>query len=80
MTFPVLAAITFACGFAFDVLNVRFIQASTAKRALAAATYSAAVGAAGLTGFMEAVEDYRTIPFLLLGYFIGTFIAVKWAR
>lgn len=74
------AVLAFFCGAIYDVLNVRFLAAATSHLPLQAALYSTLVGACGLTGIVESVHDPRAIPFLLAGYFVGTFVAVRWKR
>ncbi len=74
------AVAAFGAGAVFDMLNVRFIRSSTAGRPALAANYSAAVGAAGLTGMVASVQDIAVAPFLLAGYWVGTYIAVRFTR
>jgi hypothetical protein len=80
LSLAVTAAVAFASGAAFDLLNVQMIRSVGRGRAGAAAAYSAAVGACGLTGLLESVHDWRAAPFLLLGYYVGTYVAVRLAR
>lgn len=71
-------ALAFACGAAYDILNVRFMAAAGRQRPLAASVYSTALGGVGLTGVIEVIHDERAFAALLLGYFFGTYVAVKW--
>lgn len=70
--------LAFVVGAVYDALNVGFIASSEGKKPVAAGVFSVLVGGAGLTGFWEAIHNAWAVPFLLLGYFVGTYAAVGW--
>ncbi len=72
------AALAFFAGAAYDALNVGFLHASEHGKPVAAGIFSVLVGGAALTGVWEAVHNPTAIPFLLAGYFVGTYCAVRW--
>lgn len=80
MTPALSCLVAFVVGVVYDLLNVRFIAAAERKLALPAALYSTLLGACAIFGFIEAVRQPRAIPFLLAGYFVGTYFAVRFTR
>ncbi len=77
MTFPLTAVFAFTVGAVYDALNVGFIHASEKGRPVRAGIFSVLVGACAFFGFREAFENIWTLPFLLAGYFVGTYWAVR---
>lgn len=69
--------VAFVVGAIYDALNVGFMHASEKGKAGLAAFFSVLVGGAAITGFLEAAHNPKAIPFLLLGYWVGTYGAVK---
>ena len=74
----VTALLAFFAGAIYDALNVGFMHASEKGRPVAAGFFSMLVGGAALTGFWGAIHTPSAIPFLLAGYFVGSWAAVKW--
>jgi uncharacterized membrane-anchored protein YitT (DUF2179 family) len=72
------AAITFGVGFAYDFLNASFIVAAQQKQPLRAALMSAFVGALALAGLLEVAHNLPSAPYLVAGYFAGTYIGVRY--
>lgn len=77
MTFCLTALFAFAVGATYDALNVGFMHASEKRLPVRAGIFSVLVGLAAFVGFREAIENMWMLPFLLAGYFVGTYFAVK---
>lgn len=72
----VAALLTFAAGFTIEMACVYWVHFSERNRALPTALCSMAIGIAQVLGIGESVHDWRMgVPFIL-GYGVGTFIAV----
>jgi len=72
------ALISFVVGAVYDALNAGFIHVFSRGRPVASGLFSMFVGGCGVTGLWEATHRPSSIPFLLAGYFVGTYAAVKW--
>lgn len=77
LTFWLTGLFAFTVGAVYDALNVGFMHASEKGRPIRAGVFSVLVGLAAFVGFREAIEDIWMLPFLLSGYFVGTYWAVR---
>lgn len=63
-----------SCG--VDFLWTRYTIEVTNRRAVRAALCSAGIAAFGAIGVISYIDDRRLLPAAVIGYFIGTWIAV----
>ena len=71
-------AVAFASGFAVDVLAVLWTRSVVLRNARTAVVYSMLLGAAQVAGIGSAVRDWRLAPFFIVGYGLGSAVAI-WA-
>lgn len=71
------ALIVFAVGIIAAELRVLFTRRAAEGHAAAAATYHTAISLSAAVGTILYVSEWKMIPFLLLGCWLGTFDAVR---
>lgn len=62
---------------AVDFLWTRYTIEVANRRPIRAAACSAAIAAFGAVGVISYIDDKRLLPAAVIGYFIGTWIAVS---
>lgn len=72
-----LFAVAFIMGFAADSLWTLYVRCIAEKRALPAATVSAAIAGLGLVAVLIIVWNPWTIVADVVGGFLGTYVAVR---
>lgn len=77
MTFVLQGLLVFALSVAVDVFWTKYTLAVAAKQALRAAWWSAAIAGFGALTILSYMDDKRLLPFAVIGYFVGTYFAVK---
>lgn len=70
--------LVFLVGLLYELLYTWWINATVAKHPLRAALFSAAVGAMSIWGVSAVVRDTAVLPWLVCGYGVGTYVAVRW--
>lgn len=63
----------------FDLLSIAMIHYSELHMAFYTAICSTLMGGCGLFSFRDTLNHKEAVPYLLLGYGVGSFIAVKLA-
>jgi hypothetical protein len=77
MSLLLAALIAFASGFAIETACVYWVHFSERNRALPTALCSASIAPAQICGIGESIRDWRVGVFYVLGFFVGTYTAVK---
>jgi hypothetical protein len=80
MEFYKIAILAFIVGALYDALNVGFMHTSEKGHAFWAGIFSVLVGGCALTGVWQVIHHPNAVGFLLAGYFVGTFFAVKYKK
>jgi hypothetical protein len=81
LTIGLISALTaFVCGVIYDVVNVFFMHHVERGHAIRASGFSMFVGSAAVTGFLEAAHNPAAKWWLIAGYGVGTYLAVKWTN
>ena len=69
--------VVFAVGFLAAILRVLFTRRAAQGRASAAAWHHTAISLSAAIGTVLYVQEWRMIPALLLGCWLGTYVAVR---
>ena len=77
MGFALSAIGVFVCAFAVDVAYAYYIRRSAQGRAMPAALWSGGIALAGAYNVLAYTEDPRLLAPMLVGYILGTYVAVK---
>lgn len=72
-----LCLITFLTGVVFEAACVGWTHFTEKGKALPAALLAALIATTNIFGFGESIKDWRVAPFFILGYAVGTFMAIK---
>lgn len=72
-----LRALVFLAGAAFELSYLGWIWASAQRRPLLSAALSVITGAISVYGISAVVTDRAVLPWLLLGYGVGSYGTVK---
>lgn len=76
--------IAFFAGAVYEAACVGWVHYSERGRALVTALFSMLIGTAEVTGIVESVRQIEAAPFFVVGYGVGTYVAVtiksRWRR
>lgn len=70
------AILVFLCGAIYEAACVGWVHFSERGKPFATSVFSMAAAGAEVTGILEAAHDLRIAPFFVLGYGVGTYLAV----
>lgn len=71
------AILTFVCGALYEAACVGWVHFSERGRATITSLFSMLAAGAEVTGVLDSARDVRLAPFFVIGYGVGTFIAVR---
>ncbi len=71
------AVLALVCGASYEAACVGWVHFSERSRPLTTALFSMLAATAEVTGVLDAARDVRVAPFFVLGYGIGTYLAVR---
>lgn len=77
MSFAAQFALVFVLSVAVDFFWTKYTIAVASRQAMRAACWSAAIAGFGAISVISYIEDKRLLPAAVVGYFVGTLIAVK---
>jgi hypothetical protein len=80
MTWPVRSSlVAMASGAAYEACSVVFVHQATHGTPMHTALASGLQAAASVAGIGASVKDWRVAPFFVLGYALGSYVAMVWA-
>jgi hypothetical protein len=71
------ALLVFLSAFAFEACYLLWIRFSVDRKPLRSALLSMATGALSIYATFNAVHDLKLVPFLLLGYGVGSYVVAR---
>lgn len=70
--------LAFVCGALYEAACVGWVHFSERGKPLHTSTFSMLAATAEVTGILDSAHDIRVAPFFVLGYGVGTYLAVRW--
>lgn len=77
MSFALQFVLVFFVSVLVDFFYTKYTLSVADRKAVQAACWSAAIAAFGAISVISYIEDKRLLPAAVIGYFVGTLIAVK---
>lgn len=70
--------IAFVCGALYEAACVGWVHFSERDKPRHTAAFSMLAATAEVTGVLDSVRDFHAAPFFVVGYGVGTYLAVPW--